>query len=135
MAIGAALAGLTVGQKLLGGLGVAALGSGYAKDLVSMILGAGAGKAELGLQEKQLAAQIEAMKLANAENRRQADMYMGMLTDEKGEKRKENRKDRQMQMMMMLVQAMAQLRQQRIESAQRAKQQLPPMSISSLLRG
>jgi len=89
----------------------------------------------LDLQKAKLAAEMEAAKSANEANRRQAEQYMAMLREQKSEERRSKAEDRQMQLLQVLLASTLAGRQQAGQAAIGAQRQMPPMALTTLLRG
>jgi len=118
--------------KILGGGAVAGM---WGKDLVDMILQTRLSGKQLSLQEKLMAGQIETAQITNEENRKAAEQYLAMFQMEKGAQRKEKSKDRQMALIMAMLQGMNQMGQQGINTMATVNRPLPPMALTTLMRG
>lgn len=93
------------------------------------------GSQQLNLQKAMMENEAMTAKLANEENRRQADQFMTMIQQEKTEARKEKSKDRQMGLLATMLQTSGQFQQNAANATIQSQRELPPTSIVSLLRG
>jgi hypothetical protein len=93
------------------------------------------GKKQLGLQTALATNETTAARLSNEENRRQAEQFMAMFREEKSEARRSKAEDRQMQLLQVLLASTLAGRQQAGQAAIGAQRQMPPMALTTLLRG
>jgi len=128
-----ALAAIPLIWKVLAGTAIA--GGMYGKNIWEMILQNKTAGRQLSLQEKMMAGELEASKSANEANRQAAEQYLAMFQKEKSGERAERSKDRQMALIMAMLQGLGQMRQQGIDTMATVNQPLPPMALTTLLRG
>jgi len=93
------------------------------------------GGQQLSLQKAMMENDAMTAKLANEENRRQADQFVTMAQQERTEARKDKSKDRQMALLAAMLQTSGQFQQTAANAAIQSQRELPPTSIVSLLRG
>ena len=116
-------------------LGGGAYGLGKIADFIGLFHDYSLGKKRVKLGEKRLESENLAAKLANEENRRQAEQYMALFREAKSEARQSKAEDRQMQLLQVLLASTLAGRQQAGQAAIGAQRRMPPMALTTLLRG
>ena len=93
------------------------------------------GGKQINLQTMLAQSEMEAAKLTNEENRRQAGEYTTMLREEKQSQREESRQSRQTQLLATLMQAAMQQQESAAQMTAQTTRPVPPTSMVGLLRG
>jgi len=93
------------------------------------------GLKQLALQRELAEGQTKATKAANEADVQATQKYMNMLLESRGRERKERSEDRQMQLINAMMQGMMGLRSQAGQAAVDSQRQLPPMALTTLMRG
>jgi len=93
------------------------------------------GKRQIALEELRARSQTEGARVENEENRRATERYLAMFRQTQEREDIETSRDRQMQLVMGLLGGLTGFRQQAGRTLVDAQRTMPPMALTTLMRG